>query len=52
MIELLVLLIIVGAILYLVRLAPLDGFIKQIIYVIAVVILLVYVLRNLAAFGL
>lgn len=51
MIELLVILIVVGAVLYLVRLAPLDGFIKQIIYVIAVVMLLIYVLRNLASFS-
>jgi hypothetical protein len=46
MIELLIALIIVGAVLYVIRLLPLDEFIKQIIYVIAVVFVVIYLLRN------
>jgi len=52
MIELLIALIIIGAILYVIQLLPIDGVIKQVIYVVAIVIVLIYVLRNLAAFGL
>jgi hypothetical protein len=52
MIELLIGLIIVGALLYILNLLPIDRTVKQIIYVIVIVIVLIYLLRNLAAFGL
>lgn len=52
MIELLIMLIIVGAVLYLMRLLPIDETFKTIIYVIVVVFVLIYLLRNLASFGL
>jgi hypothetical protein len=51
-IELLIILIIVGAVLYLLRFLPLDPVIRQVIYVIVVVAVLIYVLRHLAVFGL
>ena len=51
MIELLIMLIVVGAALYLIRLLPLDLVIKQIIYVVVIVFTLIYVLRNLGALG-
>lgn len=52
MIELLIALIIVGAVLYLIRLLPIDATVKQIIYVIAIVLVLIYLLRHLALIGL
>lgn len=47
MIELIIVLIIIGALLYIVQLLPLDRTIKQIIYVVVVVLVLIYLLRNL-----
>lgn len=52
MISLLIALIVIGAVLYLVGLLPVDGTIKQIIYVLAIVAVLIWVLRNLGAIGL
>lgn len=52
MIELLIALIIVGAVLYVVSLLPINGTIKQIIYVVAIVLVAIYILRNLGAVGL
>lgn len=52
MIELLILLIVVGAALYLANLLPIDATIKKIIQVVVIVAVLVYVLRNLGAIGL
>ena len=52
MIELLIALIIVGAVLYLLQLVPIDGTIKTIIQVIVIVAVLIYVLRHLGALGL
>lgn len=51
MIDLIIVLIIVGALLYLLSLLPIDATIKQIIYVLAIVIVLIYILRNLAVFA-
>lgn len=51
MIELLITLIIVGAVLYVIQLLPLNSTIKQIIYVVVVVFVLIWLLRNLGAFG-
>ncbi len=50
---LLIALIIVGALLYLVSILPIDGTIKTVIYVIAVVALAIYLIRNFLpmAFG-
>ncbi len=52
MIELLIALVIVGAILYLLQLVPIDGTIKTIIQVVVVVAVIIYVLRHLPALGL
>lgn len=52
MIELLIALIIVGAVLYVVSLLPINATIKQIIYVIALVLVAIYLLRNLGSVGL
>jgi hypothetical protein len=52
MISLLITLIIVGAGLYLIGLLPIDGTIKQIIYMVAIVFVLIWLLRNLGAVGL
>ncbi len=46
MIELLIALIIIGAVLYIVSLLPIDGTVKQIIYVVAVVIMVIYLIRE------
>lgn len=46
LVELLILLIIVGAVLYVISIVPLDGTIKQIIYVITIVVVLIYLIRN------
>lgn len=47
-VSLLILLIIVGAVLYLVSLLPIDATIKTIIYVVAIVVVAIYLLRALA----
>lgn len=52
MIELLIMLIIIGAVLYVVSLLPIDATIKQIIYVIAIVAIAIYALRNMGSLGL
>jgi hypothetical protein len=53
MIELIIVCIIVGAVLYLLQYANfLDPFLKKIIYVIIIVCLLIYILRHLALIGL
>ena len=53
MIELFIILIIVGAVIWLISAAPfLDEFIKKVIYVVAIVFALIYVLRHLPALGL
>lgn len=51
MISLIIMLVVVGAALYLLSLAPIDATIKQIIYVIIIVAVIVYVLRNLGTLG-
>lgn len=48
MIELLIALVIIGAVIYLIQLLPIDGMIKQVIVVIAVVAVVIYALRTLA----
>jgi hypothetical protein len=45
LVSIIVALIIVGAVLYLVNLAPIDGRIKQIIFVIVLVVLLIAVIQ-------
>ena len=52
LISLLIVLIIVGAGLYLLQTVPLDPTIKTIIRVVAVVAVLVWLLRNLGSLGL
>lgn len=52
MIELLILLIVVGAVLYLLQYLPLDATILMIIRVIVVVVVLIYLLRHPGALGL
>ena len=52
MIELLIALIIVGAVLYLLQLLPIDATILRIIQVVVIVGVLIYVLRHLPALGL
>lgn len=47
MLNILVALIIIGALLYLLRLLPIDATVKRIIQVIAIVILVVWLLREL-----
>lgn len=51
MIELFIALIVFGAILYIIQLLPIDRVIKQIIYVVAIVFVLIYLLRNLSVIG-
>ena len=48
MLQLLIIAIIVGAIVYIVQLLPINGTIKQVAVVIAVVILAIYAIRILA----
>lgn len=48
MVELIILLILVGAALYIVSLLPLDATIKTIIYVVIVVAVAIYAIRLLA----
>jgi hypothetical protein len=49
MIELLIILIVLGAGLYLVELLPIDGTIRRIIQVVAIVAVVIYLLRTFAA---
>jgi hypothetical protein len=51
MVELLIMLIVIGAVLYIVSLLPINPTIKQIIYVVGIVLVVIYLLRHLAAFG-
>lgn len=46
LITLLIALIIIGAVLYVVSLLPIDGTVKKIIYVVALVILAIYLIRE------
>jgi hypothetical protein len=48
MIELLIILIVLGAGLYLVELLPIDGTIRRIIQVVAIVAVVIYLLRTFA----
>lgn len=52
MIELLIILLVIGAALYLMQLVPIDATIKRIIMVIVIVGVVIYILRHLSAFGL
>lgn len=52
MISLLIMLIVIGLVLYLIQMLPLDAVIKQVIYVIAIVMVIVWLLSNLTAFRL
>jgi hypothetical protein len=51
MVELLIILVIVGAVLYLLQYVPLDETIKRIIYVVVIVAVIIYLIRNFAALG-
>lgn len=51
MISLLIALIVIGAILYVMSLLPIDQRIKQIAYVVVIVFLAIYVIRHLGAWG-
>jgi hypothetical protein len=48
MISLLIFLILIGAVLYIVQLLPIDGTIKRIIYVVVIVFIAIYALQMLA----
>jgi hypothetical protein len=48
LIQLLIILVIVGAVLYLLKLVPIDQTIKTIIYVIVIVAVVVYLLKTFA----
>ena len=48
LIALLIALLIFGAILYLVDLAPIDGTVKRIIQVVAIIFLIIWLLQHLA----
>lgn len=52
MIALLILLIIVGFLLWALQLLPIDGTIKKLAIGLGVVIIVIYVLKNLSTFGL
>lgn len=52
LISLLILLIIIGALLYVVSILPIDGTIKTIVYVVAIVAVAVWLLKHLAVLGL
>ena len=52
MISLIIMLIIVGALLYLLRLLPIDATMRTVIYVVVVVAMAIYVLRHLGTLGL
>lgn len=52
LIEILIVLIIIGAVLYIIQLLPINSTVKQIIYVVAIVVVLIYLLRNLEVLGL
>jgi hypothetical protein len=52
MIELIIVLLIIGAALYLLRLVPIDATIRSVIYVVVIVGVLIYLLRHLAVLGL
>ena len=47
MLQLLILLVVVGAALYILQMVPIDGTIKRIIQVIVIVILVIYALKLL-----
>ena len=51
-ISLLILLIIIGAVLYIISLLPIDATIKTIIYVVAVVAVAIWILKHIALLGL
>jgi hypothetical protein len=50
MIALIIFLIIVGALLYIVNLLPIDATIKKIIYIIVIVVIAIYALQMLPAY--
>lgn len=47
MIQLLIALVIIGAVLYLLQLVPIDARVKQVIYVIAIVFLVIWAIKML-----
>jgi len=51
MINILIILLIVGAALYLIQFVPIDNTIKRIIQVVVIIAAIIYVLRNLGALG-
>ncbi len=51
LIGILVFLIIIGLILYLIRMLPIDAVIKQIAYVVVIVFILIYLLSLLGGWG-
>ena len=51
LVGILIFLIVVGLILYLIRMLPLDAWIKNLAYVIVVVFVLLYLLQMLGGFG-
>jgi hypothetical protein len=51
MIQLLIILIVIGALLYLLQRVPIDATIKTIIYVVVIVGVAIYILRHLSMLG-
>lgn len=51
LISLVIALLIIGLILYLIQLAPIDAKIKNIIYVVVVIFVIIYLLQSLAITG-
>lgn len=52
MIDLLIALLIIGGILYVLQVVPIDATIKRIIYVVVVIAAVIYALRHLSVLGL
>lgn len=51
LVSLIVFLIIIGLLLYLVNMLPIDGTIKNIIYVVVIVFVIIWLLQNLGLLG-
>ena len=51
LISILIILVIIGAVAYLIRLAPIDAFWKNIIYVVLAIVVIIWLLRQLQRSG-
>ena len=52
LVNLIIMLVVIGALLYIMQMLPIDAIIKNIIYVVVIVAIVIYVLRHLAVLGL